>query len=164
MKPFVVFYLTTFTFLYQGLLAQCHLAAPDSLRTVPDDHPIFQGDTVTFITYGGLGDSSSWYAFYGEECCVSRLDSNKTGVFTFIVWSSDIFYSRIESYCDTTWGASLDVDVWPRVTGISSPDPLTGATLSTSVERDTASYDLLGRKIYGEIKGFYIIKKRLFFK
>lgn len=155
------------TLSFQGILAQCTLEAPDSLRTSPPYDNIVQGDTVIFTTYGGSGTSDSWFALYGEECCVTRLDSNKTGVFTFIVWASDIFYSRIESYCDTTWGASLDVGVWPRiVTDITppSPDPLAGATLSTIVERDTTTYDLLGRKITGEVRGFYIIKKRLFFK
>ncbi len=149
----------------QGVFAQCDLVAPDSLRTVPHYSNIFKGDTVAFTTYGGLGDSSSWFAFYGEECCVTRLDSNRTGIFTFVVWASDIFYSRIESYCDTTWGASIDIDAYPRITGISSSsDPLTGATFSANVEKNPEYYDLLGRKIYGEVKGFYIIRKRLFFK
>ena len=144
----------------------CDLVPPDSLRTIPHYSSIFQGDTVIFITYGGTGDSTSWFALYGEECCVTRLDSNRTGVFTQILWASDIFYSRIESYCDTTWGASLDVDVYPRTyTNLTSlpiqphPNPLLQGEGA-----EQTPYDLLGRKIVGEIKGFYIIKKRLFFK
>lgn len=148
------------------VFGQCGLAQPDSLRTNPPYWDVHQGDTVTFTTYGGLSDSTSWFALYGEECCATRLDSNRTGIFTLVLWASDIFYSRIESYCDTTWGASLDLDVYPGIYTnlISSSGPLTGSTFSTNMEKDTVHYDLLGRKISGETKGFYIIKKRLFFK
>jgi len=161
MKNFIFL---TLLFSFQGVFAQCNLVEPDSLRTVPHYDNIFKGDTVVFTTYGGLGDSSSWFALYGEECCVTRLDSNKTGIFTFVVWASDIFYSRIESYCDTTWGASIDIDAYPRVTGISSPDTHPSPTLPFTGEGDEPVYDLLGRKIFGNVQGFYIIKKRLFFK
>ncbi len=150
-----------FTFLASFYLSfsQCNLTAPDSLRSIPDYNHVFQGDSITFITYGGQGDSTSWFALYGEECCVTRLDSNKTGIFFRTVWASDIFYSRIESFCDTTWGASLDLDVYP-ITGITSP----GTTVSPMKGIDVTKYDLLGREISSEAKGFFIIKKRLFFK
>jgi hypothetical protein len=137
--------------------AQCSLTAPDSLRTIPDYNHVFQGDLVTFTTYGGLGDSTSWFALYGEECCVTRLDSNKTGIFTQTVWASDIFYSRIESYCDTTWGASLDLDVYPRPTGIPEIS-------NVSNELPAKHYNLLGQEVSEGSKGFHVIKKRLFFK
>ena len=140
----------------------CFLVAPDSLQTTPDYWNIFQGDTVTFTTYGGLGDSTSWYALYGEECCVTRLDSNKTGIFTFIVNASDIFYSRIESYCDTTWGASVDIDAWPRVTGISDPHPASGHLLPEG--EGPESYNLLGQKIAPRAEGIFIKNRRLYLK
>lgn len=149
-------------FCIQKSFSQCTLVTPDSLRTVPHYDHIFQGDTVLFTTYGGLGDSSSWYALYGEECCVSRLDSNRTGTFTFVIWASDIFYSRIESYCDTTWGASVDIDAWPKISTDLTPNiPTPALPQGEGVE---PSYDLLGRKISGDHRGFYTIKKRLFFK
>lgn len=140
----------------------CFLITPDSLRTIPDYWNIFQGDTVTFTTYGGLGDSTSWYALYGEECCVTRLDSNKTGIFTMVVTASDIFYSRIESYCDTTWGASIDIDAWERITGIPHPASFGGDPLLQG--EGAPFYNFLGQKIPPEVEGIFIKNRRLYLK
>ncbi len=135
----------------------CHLVAPDSVRTVPHYNHIFQGDTVTFTAYGGKCDSSAWFSLYGEECCVERLDSNRTGVFTRRVWASDIFYIRIESFCDTTWGTSIDIDAYTRLTGIEEVVPSIDSP-------DETVYDLLGRIVSNEAKGLLVRKRKLIFK
>lgn len=149
--------------LLQFLLSGCTLVAPDSLRTTPHYNNIFQGDTVTFITYGGQGDTTSWFALYGEECCVTRLDSNRTGIFTRIVMASDIFYSRIENYCDTTWGASIDIDAYPRITGIE-PHPVRFANDPLHYRGEGTHYNLLGQEIPADSRGLHIVRKRLVLK